>query len=346
MPVGTLASVKTLSPVDLDDCGTDIILSNAYHLSIRPGEDIIARFGGVGSFMGWRRPILTDSGGFQVFSLAERRKISEEGVIFRSHLDGSLLNFTPERSVEIQEKLFSSVIMCFDECVSSPADKEYVANSLERTIRWGLRCKAAKRDNGQLLFGIVQGGTYLDLRGISAEKTVMSGFDGYAIGGLSVGESQSVMYEVADYTAGLLPEDSPRYLMGVGTPEDILTGISCGIDMFDCVMPTRNARNGLLFTSKGKLHIKRKEYEKSDLPVDSVCNCYACKNFSLGYLRHIYKAGEILALRLNTIHNLTHYLSLVKGARSAIIEHTFDDYKREYLHKTARGDGGEHINDS
>jgi queuine tRNA-ribosyltransferase len=331
MPVGTLGAVKTLSPHDLRQCGAEIILANAYHLSIRPGEDIVSHFGGLNRFIGWDRPILTDSGGFQVFSLAERRKISEDGVIFRCHLDGALLNFTPERAVEIQEKLFSSIAMCFDECVPNPADKEYVRESLERTLRWEKRCKDAKTPNGQLLFGIVQGGAYMDLRALSAEKTVELGFDGYAIGGLSVGEPKSVMYEAAELTAGLLPQNSPRYLMGVGTPEDILTGISYGIDMFDCVMPTRNARNGLLFTSAGKVHIKRKEYEKSDLPIDSACSCYTCKNFSRGYLRHLYKCGEISALRLNTFHNVTFYLSLVKSAREAIKRGTFADYKKSRL---------------
>jgi queuine tRNA-ribosyltransferase len=337
MPVGTLGAVKTLSPQDLLQCGAEIILANAYHLSIRPGEDIVSHFGGLNRFINWDRPILTDSGGFQVFSLAERRKISEDGVVFRCHLDGALLNFTPERAIEIQEKLSSSIVMCFDECVPNPADKEYVLRSLERTARWGKRCKDAKTDNGQLLFGIVQGGVYMDLRALSAKMTVGLGFDGYAIGGLSVGEPKSVMYEAADLTAGLLPPSSPRYLMGVGTPEDILTGISYGIDMFDCVMPTRNARNGLLFTSAGKVHIKRKEYEKSDLPIDSACGCYACKNFSRGYLRHLYKSGEILALRLNSLHNITYYLSLVKGARKAIKEGVFADYKKSCLESYTLG---------
>jgi queuine tRNA-ribosyltransferase len=331
MPVGTLGAVKTLSPSDLLECGAEIILANTYHLSIRPGEDIVNHFGGLNRFISWPRPILTDSGGFQVFSLAERRKISEDGAIFRSHLDGALLNFTPERSVEIQQKLFSSIMMCFDECVAVPADKEYVRESLARTARWGARCKAAQNGSGQLLFGIVQGGIYPDLRAESAGRTVETGFDGYAVGGLSVGEPPEVMYDITELTAELLPETSPRYLMGVGTPKDILTCISRGIDMFDCVMPTRNARNGLLFTASGKLHIKRKEYEKSDLPIDPACGCYACRNFSRGYLRHLYKCGEILALRLNTLHNLSHYLSLVKNAGRAIREHTFEEYKNNYL---------------
>jgi queuine tRNA-ribosyltransferase len=331
MPVGTLGAVKTLSPFDLLEIGAEIILANTYHLSIRPGEDIVHHFGGLNRFISWPRPILTDSGGFQVFSLAGRRKISEDGVIFRSHLDGTLLNFTPERAVEIQQKLFSSIMMCFDECVAVPAYKEYVRQSLARTARWGARCKAAQNANGQLLFGIVQGGIYPDLRAESAERTVETGFDGYAVGGLSVGEPPEVMYDITELTAGLLPETSPRYLMGVGTPKDILTCIAHGIDMFDCVMPTRNARNGLLFTTSGKLHIKRKEYEKSDLPIDPACGCYTCKNFSRGYLRHLYKCGEILALRLNTLHNLSHYLSLVKNAGRAIREHTFEEYKNNYL---------------
>lgn len=333
MPVGTAASVKTLSPQDLDDCGTQIILGNTYHLHLRPGEDAVAHFGGLKKFSSWHGPTLTDSGGFQVFSLSERRKITEEGVSFASHLDGSKLWLSPEKSIEIQTKLDSSVMMCFDECVSNPSEFKYVEDSIERTARWEERCKKARPDNSQLLFGIIQGGIYPELRKRSAQQITSIGFDGYAIGGLSVGEPNEVMYEITDYTTDYMPKEYARYLMGVGTPTDILTCIGLGVDMFDCVMPTRNARNGLLFTSRGKVHIKRQEYRLSDEPLDAECNCYTCRNFSRGYLRHLFRAGEILGLRLNSLHNIHHYLSLVKGARHAIKKGAFLEYQNKYLEK-------------
>jgi queuine tRNA-ribosyltransferase len=335
MPVGTLGAVKTVSPRELKELGADIILGNTYHLHLRPGEDVVERFGGLSAFCSWNGPTLTDSGGFQVFSLAERRSIDENGVIFRSHLDGSACVLTPESSVKIQTRLNSSIMMCFDECARSSAGYDYMRLAAERTTRWAAKCQAAKTNTEQLLFGIVQGGIYHDLRRQSAADLMDMGFDGYAIGGLSVGESVEMMYEVTDLVTDILPKDTPRYLMGVGTPRDLLNAIEMGVDMFDCVMPTRNARNGLLFTSRGKLHIKRKEYKFSDEPVDPECDCYTCKNFSRGYLRHLYKAGEMLALRLNSIHNLTHYISLVKGAGIAVQSGTFKKYKAEYFDRTS-----------
>ncbi|KAA0258681.1 tRNA guanosine(34) transglycosylase Tgt [Deferribacter autotrophicus] len=331
MPVGTAGSVKTVTPDELKDVGAQIILGNTYHLHLRPGEDVVNHFGGLHKFIRWDRPILTDSGGFQVFSLAELKNITEEGVTFRSHLDGHKIFLTPEKSIEIQSKLGSDIMMVLDECVPYPCEKEYVKKSIKLTTRWAKRCKEAKKNQWQALFGIVQGGVYEDLRKQSAEEIVEIGFDGYAIGGLSVGEENRLMYDITDFTTDYLPEDRPRYLMGVGTPEDILECVSRGVDMFDCVMPTRNARNGLLFTSYGKLHIKREQWKLSDKPIDENCNCYTCKNFSRGYLRHLFKAGEILALRLNTIHNLHFYISLVKDIRNAIRKECFEEFKKEKL---------------
>lgn len=331
MPVGTVGSVKTVTPHELKEIGAQIILGNTYHLHLRPGDEIVNHFGGLHKFINWDKPILTDSGGFQVFSLSELKDLTEEGVTFRSHLDGRKIFLTPEKSIEIQSNLGSDIMMVLDECVPYPCEKSYVEKSIELTARWAKRCKEAKRNFWQALFGIVQGGVYKDLRKISAEQTVEIGFDGYAIGGLSVGEENNIMYEITEFTTDYLPEDRPRYLMGVGTPEDILECVERGVDMFDCVMPTRNARNGLLFTSYGKLHIKRQDWKMSDDPIDPHCDCYTCKNFSRGYLRHLYKAGEILALRLNTIHNLHFYISLVKEIKNAIKSDYFKKFKREKL---------------
>jgi len=331
MPVGTVGSVKTVTPDELKDIGAQIILGNTYHLHLRPGDDVVKYFGGLHKFINWDRPILTDSGGFQVFSLSELKDINEEGVTFRSHLDGRKIFLTPEKSIEIQSNLGSDIMMVLDECVPYPCEKDYVKKSIELTRKWAIRCKNAKINSWQALFGIVQGGVYKELRRLSAEQIVEIGFDGYAIGGLSVGEENILMYDITDFTTDFLPENRPRYLMGVGTPEDILECVERGIDMFDCVMPTRNARNGLLFTSYGKLHIKRQEWKLSDKPIDPNCNCYTCRNFSRGYLRHLYKAGEILALRLNTIHNLHFYISLVKEIRNAIKSGCFKKFKREKL---------------
>jgi queuine tRNA-ribosyltransferase len=334
MPVGTQATVKTLSPQDLRDLGAEIILSNTYHLFLRPGHELIREFGGLHPFMGWDRPVLTDSGGFQVFSLAELRKITEEGVTFQSHIDGGAKHFiTPEYAVEIQEALGADIIMAFDECIPFPATRDYAQESLERTHRWAKRCAAAKKDTGQALFGIVQGGMYPELRKQSADALVDIGFDGYAVGGLSVGETKPVMYEMIDASVPHLPGDRPRYLMGVGTPEDLVEGVDRGIDMFDCVMPTRNARNGTFFTSFGKLVIKNARYERDKGPLDPECGCYTCGNFSRAYLRHLFNAGEVLALRLGTIHNLFFYLSLMRNVRKSIDEGRFREFKKEFLAK-------------
>ena len=334
MPVGTQATVKTLSPDDLVNLGAEIILSNTYHLFLRPGHELIRDFGGIQKFMGWRRPVLTDSGGFQVFSLAELRKITEEGVTFQSHLDGGAKHFiSPEYAMEIQEALGADIIMAFDECIPFPATHDYARESLERTLRWAQRCRDAKKNTGQALFGIVQGGMYPELRKHSAEALVDIGFDGYAVGGLSVGETKPVMYEMIEASVPSLPGDKPRYLMGVGTPEDLMEGVARGIDMFDCVMPTRNARNGTFFTSFGKVVIRNARYERDEQPIDPACGCSTCRNFTRAYLRHLFNAGEVLALRLGTIHNVFFYLDLMRNVRASIEEGTFQKFKKEFLAK-------------
>ncbi len=334
MPVGTQATVKTLSPADLVDLGAEIILGNTYHLFLRPGHEVIREFGGIQEFMSWRRPVLTDSGGFQVFSLADLRKITEEGVTFQSHMDGGAKHsITPEYAVEIQEALGADIIMAFDECIPFPATHDYARDSLERTLRWARRCADAKKRNDQALFGIVQGGMYPELRKHSAEALIEIGFDGYALGGLSVGETKPVMYEMIEASVPSLPKDRPRYLMGVGTPEDLVEGIDRGIDMFDCVMPTRNARNGTFFTSFGKLVIRNARYERDHAPIDPECGCYTCRTFSRAYLRHLFNANEVLALRLGTIHNLFFYLQLMRTVRGSIEQGSFRDFKRAFLEK-------------
>ncbi len=333
MPVGTQATVKTMTPDDLIGVGAEIILSNTYHLYLRPGHGLISRFGGLHKFMNWDRPILTDSGGFQVFSHSELRKISEEGVKFQSHLDGSYHFFSPESAVEIQEALGADIIMCFDECTPYPSTYDYAKGSMEMTLRWAKRCKDARKRPDQALFGIIQGGMYKDLRERCTCELVGTGFDGYAIGGLSVGETKPLMYEVVDYTASLMPEERPRYLMGVGTPEDLVEGVMMGVDMFDCVMPTRNARTGTLFTSFGKLNIKAARYIEDGGPVDPECGCYTCRNFSRAYLRHLFHAGEILALRLNTLHNLHYYLGLMEEIRRAVTENRYLEFRKGFYQK-------------
>jgi queuine tRNA-ribosyltransferase len=334
MPVGTQATVKTLSPEDLVSIGVEIILSNTYHLFLRPGHELIKEFGGVQRFMGWNRPVLTDSGGFQVFSLAELRKINEDGVTFQSPLDGGAKHLiTPEYAVEIQEALGADIIMAFDECTPYPATRDYAEESLERTIRWAKRCRAAKRETDQALFGIIQGGMYPDLREHSAEALVDIGFDGYALGGLSVGETKPMMYEMIEAAIPVLPEEQPRYLMGVGTPEDLVEGVDRGIDMFDCVMPTRNARNGTFFTSSGKVVIRNAQYERDKGPIDPECSCYTCKNFARAYLRHLFNANEVLALRLGTIHNVFFYLNLMRNVRQSIEQGRFKEFKKQFLSK-------------
>ena len=339
MPVGTQASVKTLSPEDLIEIGAEIILSNTYHLFLRPGHGLVREFGGLHRFMNWTRPVLTDSGGFQVFSLADLRKVTDEGVTFQSHIDGGAKHFiTPEYAVEIQEALGADIIMAFDECIPYPATRDYARESLERTHRWAKRCREAKKDAGQALFGIVQGGMYDDLRKHSAETLVDIGFEGYAIGGLSVGETKPLMYEMIEATVPHLPQDQPRYLMGVGTPEDLVEGVDRGIDMFDCVMPTRNARNGTFFTSFGKLVIRNARHERDKEPIDPGCGCYTCRNFTRAYLRHLFNAGEVLALRLGTIHNLYFCLNLMRGVRASIEQGRFGEFKKEFLEKRETAD--------
>ena len=335
MPVGTVGSVKAVAPDDLEAIGAEIILGNTYHLYLRPGDELVARHGGLHGFSSWPKPILTDSGGFQVFSLSSLRTLKEEGVTFRSHLDGSKHLFTPEKVVSIQRNLNSDIMMCLDECPPHDADHAYAARSLGLTSRWAARCREAYpasmvQEKGNLLFGIVQGGMFKDLRSESAAQLIDMDFEGYAIGGLSVGESKEMMFDILAHTAPLLPAGKPRYLMGVGTPLDIVRGISLGIDMFDCVLPTRNARNGTLYTSLGKVNIKRQEYAEDDSPLDPACSCYTCRTFSRAYLRHLYHAQELLAFRLNSIHNLTYFLGVVRGARSAIAEGRFADYLRHF----------------
>jgi queuine tRNA-ribosyltransferase len=329
MPVGTVGSVKAIAPDDLEDIGARIILGNTYHLYLRPGDELVARRGGLHRFAAWERPILTDSGGFQAFSLSALSKFSEEGVQFRSHIDGSRHLFTPEKVVAIQRNLGSDIMMVLDECVAYGTPYDYTARSVGLTTRWALRSRLAyPRGAGEsLLFAITQGGFFADLREESVRQLAEHDFDGFAIGGLSVGEPKDEMYALLAHTAPLLPAQRPRYLMGVGTPVDILTGIEVGVDMFDCVLPTRNARNGTLFTSQGRVSIKRKEYAEDDSPLDPACSCYTCRTFSKAYLRHLFHAKELLSFRLNSLHNLTYYLDLVRGARQAILENRFAAYK-------------------
>jgi queuine tRNA-ribosyltransferase len=329
MPVGTAGSVKAIAPDDLAALGAGIILGNSYHLFLRPGDDLVARRGGLHRFAAWNRPILTDSGGYQAFSLSGLSRFSEEGVVFRSHLDGSRHLFTPERVVGIQRNLGSDIMMVLDECVAYGTPRAYTAASVGLTTRWALRSRAAyPRGTGPaLLFAITQGGFFPDLRAASVEELAPHDFDGFAVGGLSVGEPKSLMLDMLSHAAALLPEDKPRYLMGVGAPQDILAGIGRGIDMFDCVLPTRNARNGTLFTSWGRLNIKRREYAEDDAPLDPACSCYTCRTFSRAYLRHLFLSGELLSYRLNSLHNLAYFLNLVRGARQAILEGRFAAYK-------------------
>ncbi len=330
MPVGTQGSVKALSPGDLEDAGVQIILANTYHLYLRPGHEIIRRLGGLHRFMDWHNPILTDSGGFQVYSLSKLRTISEEGVTFQSHIDGSRHFIGPEEAIRIQQALGGDIIMAFDECVPYPADYEYVTKSVQLTNLWAERCLQENRGNSQALFGIVQGGTYSDLREMSARALLEMGFDGYALGGLSVGEDSDTRERIIRETIVLFPEDRPVYLMGVGRPEDILEAVMLGVDMFDCVMPTRNARNGTLFTGKGKVIIKNSRYIEDPKPIDEDCGCYACSHYSRAYLRHLFMANELLAYRLNSIHNITYYARFMEAIRNAILEERLDDFKDQF----------------
>jgi len=336
MPVGTNATVKAMTPEDLLAVNAQIILANTYHLYLRPGHRLIEQLGGLHRFMNWDRPILTDSGGFQVFSLGELRKISEEGVKFQSHLDGSYHFLTPELAVQIQESLGSDIIMCFDECPPATADYDYVKRSLELTTRWARRCKDAHQREGQQLFGIIQGGMHYDLRARSLDDICSIGFDGYALGGLSVGEEKEQMYGVMEACAPLMPHDAPRYIMGIGAPEDLLEAVWHGYDMFDCVMPTRNARNGMLFSSQGRINIKAKIYEEDDGPLDPECGCHVCRTYSRAYLRHLYRAGEILASQLNTYHNLYFFLDLMRRAREAIRENRFSEFRKDFIARQSK----------
>jgi queuine tRNA-ribosyltransferase len=351
MAVGTQGAVKAVTHRDLDDLGTEIILANTYHLYLRPGAERIGAFGGLHTFISWNKPILTDSGGYQVFSLAARRKVHEQGATFRSHLDGTEHLLTPESAVDIQGQLGSDIAMVLDECLEYPASHDRARASLEQTLRWAkrgrdhfvaLRSRSLGSDPlaigvrplftnpGQAQFGIIQGGMFPDLRQRSVEETLEIGFEGYAIGGLSVGEPIPEMYDVTEHTASVLPAERPRYLMGVGTPVDLVESVARGIDMFDCVLPTRNARNGQLFTSAGRLNIKNAEYADDRRPVDERCGCYTCRTFSRGYLRHLFQAGEMTAGALNTLHNLHFYLDTMRRIREAIVFSTLEEVRQEY----------------
>jgi len=349
MPVGTQGAVKGVTHRDLEALGAEILLSNTYHLYLRPGDDLIARRGGLHRFIGWSKPILTDSGGYQVFSLAARRTIDEQGAHFRSHLDGSAHSLTPEKATDIQAQLGSDIAMVLDECLAHPADAPAARASMERTLRWACRARdrfLALRDGlvpgvavstpGQAQFGIVQGSVFPELREASARQTVAIGFEAYAIGGLSVGEPTDVMYDIVSRTTPCLPADRPRYLMGTGTPADLVESVARGIDLFDCVLPTRNARNGQLFTSGGRINIKNARYAEDDRPPDPACGCYTCRTCSRAYLRHLYVAGEINASTLNTLHNLHFYLDTLGRIRDAIVFGRFESFRRAFHQSLSR----------
>jgi queuine tRNA-ribosyltransferase len=330
MPVGTYGSVKAMSPAELEAVGAQIILGNTFHLWLRPGTDVVAAHGGLHRFIGWNRPILTDSGGFQVFSLGALRKVHEEGVAFASPVNGDRLLLTPERSMEIQRALGSDIVMVFDECTAYPATREAAAASMELSLRWAARSRSAHAGNPNALFGIVQGGMYEDLRERSLAALAAIGFDGYAIGGLSVGEPKDEMLRVLAHTAPRLPANKPRYLMGVGTPEDLVAGVRAGVDMFDCVLPTRNARNGWLFTRFGDIRIRNARHRTDTAPLDATCGCYTCRHFSRGYLHHLQRVNEILGAQLATIHNLHYYLTLMAGLREAIAAGSLDAWAARF----------------
>jgi queuine tRNA-ribosyltransferase len=353
MPVGTQGAVKGAAHKDLESIGAEILLSNTYHLYLRPGDDLIARRGGLHRFIAWNKPILTDSGGYQVFSLAERRKITEDGARFQSHLDGSSHLLTPEKAADIQAQLGSDIAMVLDECLAHPATLEAATASTLRTTRWAQRARmrmlqlreapvdgVSVTNNGQAQFGIVQGSVFPSLREQSARDTVAIGFEGYAIGGLSVGEPIDVMYDMVAHTTPFLPLDRPRYLMGTGTPEDLVEAVARGIDLFDCVLPTRNARNGQLFTSEGRINIKNARYAEDDGPVDPSCNCYTCRTHSRAYLRHLYAVGEINAATLNTLHNLSFYLDTLSRIRDAIVFGRFESFRLAFHQRLSRQSGG------
>ena len=333
MPVGTLATVKALSPEEVKECGAGVILANTYHLSLRPGADVVKAAGGVQKFMNYNGPMLTDSGGFQVFSLADNRKITEEGVTFKNHLNGAKCFYSPESVIELEEKIGADIIMSFDECPPWPVTHHYMEESVERTLRWAKRGKEAQTRDDQALFGIVQGGEFKDLRKHCAEELVKMDFDGYSIGGTSIGEPKDVMFEMVSYSVPYLPEDKPRYLMGVGSIDYILEGIAMGVDMFDCVLPTRIARHGALMTSKGRVNIRDAKYEYDFSPLDEECDCYTCKNYTKAYLRHLYKCDETFGKRLLSIHNIRFLIHMMEEARTAIKEDRFGDFKDEFIKK-------------
>ena len=333
MPVGTIANVKTLTPEQVKACNSGVILSNTYHLWLRPGEDIVAKAGGLHKFMNYDGPILTDSGGFQVFSLARPKDITEEGVYFKSHLDGSKLFLTPEISIQVQNKLDSDIAMSFDECIPYPATYDYVKASTDRTLRWAKRGKEVFNNENQSLFGIVQGGEYTDLREYSAKETVKIGFDGYSIGGTSVGEGKDVMYKMIEDAIRYLPEDKPRYLMGVGDPIDIIEGVIRGIDMFDCVLPTRLARHGNAFTLDGKINLKNLKFKEDFTPISSECDCYTCKNYTKAYIRHLISCNESLGGTLLSIHNIRFLIKLTEDLRKAIEEDNILEYREKFINR-------------
>lgn len=346
MPVGTQATVKTMNPEEVEELGAQIILGNTYHLFLRPGDEIVAKFGGLHKFMNWHRPILTDSGGFQVFSLGAIRKIKEEGVEFRSHIDGSKQFISPEKSINIQNNLGSDIVMLFDECPPGMSTREYLIPSIERTTRWAKRCiEAHKRPEDQGLFAIVQGGIYEDLREKSMNELMEMDehFSGYAVGGLAVGEPREDMYRILDYIVEKLPEDKPRYLMGVGEPVDMLEAVEAGIDMMDCVQPSRIGRHGTVFTKYGRLVVKNASYAEDPRPLDEDCDCYVCQNFTRGYIRHLFKANEMLGLKLATYHNLHFLIKMMNGAREAIKEERFIAYKDEFMANYSLGKKSEWI---
>ena len=331
MPVGTLATVKYISPEELYQMGSGVILANTYQLWLRPGENVVDNAGGVQKFMNYKGPMLTDSGGFQVFSLAKNKGITEDGVTFKSHLDGSKLFLSPEKSIEIQNKIGADIMMSFDECPPYPVTHEYMKKSVDRTLRWAKRGKDANKSDWQALFGIVQGGEFEDLRKYSAEELVKMDFDGYSIGGTSVGEDKETMYKMIDYAVPYLPQDKPRYLMGVGSYDAILEGVLRGLDMFDCVLPTRIARHGALMTSKGRVNIRDKKYEYDLSPIDDKCDCYTCKNYTKSYLRHLYKCDEGFGKRLLSIHNIRFLIKLMEEVRIAIKEDRYLDFKEKFF---------------
>lgn len=341
MPVGTQATVKAMERRELEEIGVNIILSNTYHLYLRPGHELIKKAGGLHSFMNWPYPILTDSGGFQVFSLTDLREVTDEGVKFRSHLDGSYHFFSPEKVIEIEEALGADFIVCFDECVPYPVSYSYAKEAMERTLKWALRCKKAKKREDQFLFAVIQGSIYPDLRKESVLRTLEIGFDGYAIGGLSVGEPKVVMYDMLEVVVPFLPEDRPRYLMGVGYPSSLLEAVERGVDMFDCVLPTRNGRTGTIFTHRGKEHIRSESWKEDFSPPDPECGCYVCRNYTRAYLRHLYKAGEILAARLASYHNIYLLVDLMKKTREAIKGGYFPEFKKAFIERFEGGEESE-----